>query len=148
MILFIKPGDPVNSNRYVPILHMRQQLPPPEIEDPGLWTLAEGEYDGNQYFDKQTKRVFPYPEKENMLQVFDYEELKWVDAILSRADAFDALRNKRTVLLKQSDWVVVRAQERNEPVPEDWCTYREALRMITEQPGAPYNVVWPTAPEA
>ena len=148
MILYIKPGAPVNSNRYVPVEAMRMQLPPAECEDPGCWTLAEGEYDSYQYFDKESRRLFPYPEKDKPNQTFDYANLKWVDEILPKEQAMNLLRNKRNNLLLQSDWVVVRAQERGEPVPAEWCTYREALRTITTQPGAPYNVVWPIPPEA
>tara|TARA_R100001440_G_scaffold10909_2_gene19736 strand:+ start:7522 stop:7728 length:207 start_codon:yes stop_codon:yes gene_type:complete len=42
------------------------------------------------------------------------------------------LRQKRNELLKESDWVVVKAQETNTTIPSDWKTYRQALRDITK----------------
>ena len=42
------------------------------------------------------------------------------------------LRQKRNELLKESDWVVVKAQETDTTIPSDWKTYRQALRDITK----------------
>lgn len=53
----------------------------------------------------------------------------------------------RNELLQQSDWVVIVAQERGNPVPKAWTTYRQALRDITDQAGFPDNVIWPTKPD-
>lgn len=57
------------------------------------------------------------------------------------------VRLKRDKLLTACDWVVTRAQEAGEPVPEPWRVYRQALRDITTQPD-PMNIVWPVAPAA
>lgn len=56
-------------------------------------------------------------------------------------------RSVRDTYLSQSDWVVTRAQELGEPVPEDWAAYRQALRDVPEQEGFPYNIEWPTSPK-
>ena len=42
------------------------------------------------------------------------------------------LRDGRTMYLRESDWVVTKALEKGESVPEEWVTYRQALRDITE----------------
>ena len=42
------------------------------------------------------------------------------------------LRSMRNNLLKESDWVVVKAQETSTEVPSDWKTYRQSLRDITK----------------
>jgi hypothetical protein len=57
-------------------------------------------------------------------------------------------RTERDARLQNSDWVVLRAADRGEPVPPEWLAYRQALRDITEQPGFPQDVVWPEPPDA
>lgn len=65
-------------------------------------------------------------------------------------DAMDAasVRFKRNELLSDCDWVVVKSLETSTPVPQDWATYRQALRDIPQQAGFPHNVTWPTQPGA
>lgn len=52
-------------------------------------------------------------------------------------------RTRRNILLQETDWwaVVDRTMTQSE------IDYRQALRDITEQPGFPQNIVWPTKPE-
>lgn len=57
------------------------------------------------------------------------------------------LRDGRTMYLRESDWVVTKALEKGESVPEEWVTYRQALRDITESYTSLEDVVWPTKPE-
>lgn len=59
----------------------------------------------------------------------------------------DAARAQRDSLLTACDWVVVRAQELGEPVPQEWADYRQALRYVPEQAGFPDNIDWPEMPE-
>lgn len=54
------------------------------------------------------------------------------------------VRNARDPKLLESDWVVARAYEQGTPIPEAWITYRQALRDITQQPGFPWTITWPT----
>jgi len=54
------------------------------------------------------------------------------------------IRNKRNVLLTQSDWTQVADAPVNQ---QAWATYRQALRNITQQPGFPLEITWPTQPE-
>ena len=42
-----------------------------------------------------------------------------------------AVRRVRNAKLKECDWVVLRAVSRNEPVPQEWVDYMQALRDIT-----------------
>ena len=57
------------------------------------------------------------------------------------------LRTYRDSLLQETDWVVAKSYERGEAVPQQWVTYRQALREVTAQQGFPYSVIWPTKPE-
>lgn len=47
---------------------------------------------------------------------------------LSAKEQFKAHRN---ALLKKTDWVVIKAYSMGEQVPEEWKTYMQALRDIT-----------------
>lgn len=51
------------------------------------------------------------------------------------------LRNSK---LAESDLYVIRAYEQGIPVSESIVLYRQALRDITQQPGFPWDVTWPT----
>ena len=52
------------------------------------------------------------------------------------------VRARRDELLAASDSKVW-----PDHVPDDWRTYRQALRDIPEQSGFPTNVTWPVKPE-
>lgn len=55
------------------------------------------------------------------------------------------VRTERDRLLYQCDWTML-PDAPPEVVKADWEVYRQALRDVTNQPGFPENVVWPTAP--
>lgn len=60
----------------------------------------------------------------------------------------DAARAQRDSLLTACDWVVMRAQELGEPVPQEWADYRQALRDVPQQEGFPETIEWPVEPES
>jgi len=70
------------------------------------------------------------------------------DRIREAWAAFRAERNRR---LAETDWVVARAYERGEPVPEGWATYRQALRdlpeRLTDEQVLAGDIPWPEPPE-
>jgi hypothetical protein len=77
-----------------------------------------------------------------------------VEQIAERtASRASAIRIQRDSLLKDCDWVVVKAVDQNAQdsfgiqIPVVWLTYRQALRDITAQPGFPDTVTWPAKPE-
>lgn len=56
-------------------------------------------------------------------------------------------RSKREVLLFATDWMFT-LTDRPEPAnAQAWRDYRQALRDISQQPGFPENIQWPTKPE-
>lgn len=57
-----------------------------------------------------------------------------------------AAKQARDKLLAASDWVRLRANDLGQPMPDEWLAYRQALRDITNQPGWPLAVIWPTRP--
>lgn len=72
---------------------------------------------------------------------WDEQALEWVP---DQALACQTVKSQRQGLLQQSDWT----QLPDVPIAtkEAWATYRQALRDITNQPGYPLEVVWPTPP--
>lgn len=56
-----------------------------------------------------------------------------------------AMRAKRTTLLNQCDWTQL-PDAGLDPLP--WRTYRQALRDLPNQPGFPWNLVWPWSPNS
>lgn len=58
-------------------------------------------------------------------------------------------RQDRDYLLKESDWVTAVKLETGADIPEEWATYRQALRDITTHEDWPFIRVdpkWPTKP--
>lgn len=56
----------------------------------------------------------------------------------------DQIRISRNQELAKCDWT----QLADAPVDKAaWAAYRQQLRDITQQPGFPWNVTWPTEPE-
>ena len=65
-------------------------------------------------------------------------------------EAWAALRTERDRRLAETDWVVARAYERGEPVPEAWAAYRQALRdlpaLVSEEDLLAGRIPWPEPP--
>lgn len=61
--------------------------------------------------------------------------------------AWAALRRERDARLLASDWTQLPDVALTPTQTQEWQAYRRALRDLTDQPGAPYDVTWPTVPE-
>ncbi|MEQ1685445.1 MAG: phage tail assembly chaperone [Burkholderiaceae bacterium] len=84
----------------------------------------------------------PRPSRDH---TWDIELKMWSDTRPDEDFAAHA-RGQRDILLAASDWVVSRAMEMSEPVPEPWRQYRARLREVTTQPGFPRSIDWPVTP--
>ena len=73
--------------------------------------------------------------------------LPYVVEQLDQATAEQNVRDRRDALLRDCDWVTIRAKELGQSVPLDWYNYRGDLRQVPEQAGFPYSVIWHTKPE-
>lgn len=74
-----------------------------------------------------------------------YVSGEWVvDAATQLEIAKAVVLAKRSAFLSSSDWT----QLPDVPLEtkEEWATYRQALRDITEQPGYPTDITWPERP--
>ena len=56
------------------------------------------------------------------------------------------VRKTRDELLTETDWTQVVDSALSEEQKEEYRIYRQALRDITDQPGFPYEINWPTKP--
>lgn len=112
------------------------------------------------------KGAYPYPLPEDMSsyaladfipadpkpelardEKLDWTGTAWLVRKANRAETAiegQRIRDERAKLLTESDVQVVRAYEIQQPVPQNVVQYRQALRDITQQPGFPWEVVWPT----
>lgn len=65
--------------------------------------------------------------------------------------AWAALRLERNRRLAESDWIVVRAYERGESIPEAWAAYRQALRdlpsLLNDEQILSGVIPWPSMPD-
>lgn len=71
----------------------------------------------------------------------------WTVVPLPKEEAERRTRTERDRRLAACDWVVIRAKELGQSVPIDWFTYRGDLRQLPDQPGFPFEVVWPNPPQ-
>ena len=72
-----------------------------------------------------------------------------IDAKVSELTVYyslDNLRFERNRMLAESDWRVIRATETGVAMSNEWKTYRQALRDITQHYQNLDDVVWPTEP--
>jgi hypothetical protein len=98
--------------------------------------LAKPDYDEKTHYLKQSD----FYQVDGKWQVHYYPEQ------LPEAQAANNIRSIRDALLQETDWLVIRAYERNENLSAEWEVYRQELRDITGQEGFPHSVGWPTKP--
>jgi len=91
----------------------------------------------------------PKPKNVNDTWVLDWKIKKKTKKMLEKTTKIESSTaiETRNKLLQESDWIVVRAYERKESVPVEWCDYREKLRSIEDQKNFPLNIVWPVSPK-
>jgi hypothetical protein len=102
------------------------------------------------YFDLGASQTTAFPDKPDANYVWNWTTKAWYDPRTEDQkyeQLVKAAKEKRARMLAASDWVVVKSVDQGAPVPQDWQTYRQALRDITTQSGYPATIVWPTSPQ-
>lgn len=91
------------------------------------------------------RQAIRIPDQPGPEYTFDYSLRMWID---SRTDEQLAMmaRAMRDTRLSASDWVMMPDVVMSEEKKLLWVEYRQALRDITNQPGFPRNIAWPTKP--
>ena len=80
---------------------------------------------------------------------WDYENLVWNVRDGNDSDYvmdWYIVREKRAILLKDSDIVLLKFYETGQAVPQEWVEYRQALRDIPQSNTNPKNIKWPIKP--
>lgn len=129
-----------------------------EAHTPLGFVAIEGAYSPTRHFvdlstiylsSNTAPAVLPYkppPPADDQWQTWRWNEAAWQwDSVPTEAALWREVRRQRSQMLAACDWVVARAAERGELVPEPWCGYRQALRDVTLQPD-PMAIAWPTPP--
>lgn len=65
---------------------------------------------------------------------------------LAVADAAHAVRRKRDQLLRDCDYTTGTDYPATDAERDAWREYRQQLRDVPEQPGFPWDIIWPSAP--
>ncbi len=122
-------------------------LDPVSLDVLGLVDAADQPPDGTFTYRAVSPRVagFPPPPHGGARLRWDAGALVWLDT-RSTDQAWAEVRARRDLLLAETDWIPLRALERQETVPTAWLTYRQALRDITLQPD-PKAIAWPARPQ-
>ena len=81
-----------------------------------------------------------YDENDNIVEI-DETLLTDIDDLEAQTK-LKILRNKRNTMLAESDWMA----NSDVTMSEEWRTYRQALRDITDTYSSLEDVVWPTPP--
>ena len=111
-------------------------------------------YKGKNYYQDPNLPVpvFDDPANPPATPVFGTQTLKEVLSMTTaeataayKEGAWNSHRPERDRLLQKCDWVVSKYTELGQSIPDEWKTYRQALRDITTQ-SDPDNITWPTKP--
>jgi hypothetical protein len=76
----------------------------------------------------------------------DHVEYQVRDIVYTEQQLINMALNKRNARLQKSDWTQLADVPLTTAEKNDWAVYRQSLRNITEQPGYPNTIDWPTAP--
>ena len=129
-----------SAQRYKKIQELVIYVPLAEKDN---WLEVDGVFSLDQYFDSFEKVLIPYPTKPHPTAIFNFDTLKWET---SYADLMFDIRYARKLLLTQSDGDIAKYTDLGKPIPAEWIAYRQALRDLPNQPGVPYDVIWPEKP--
>jgi hypothetical protein len=89
------------------------------------------------------------PNNVNGYAQFNWESQTWIDTRTDQQkydEADFAAKEQRNKLLYSSDWTQIPNNPLTTEQQQEWASYRQSLRDITNQPGYPYNIGWPTPP--
>lgn len=129
-------------------LHPSTSFPPQLTEELLDSFEADVIFEGPQ---PQTTR-YQFTARQGVIQMSDgkwYRNYVAIDMPDEAKTALDeqqaaSVRDQRNRLLAESDWT----QLADAPVDDlAWATYRQGLRDIPSQPGFPWDIIWPEAPQ-
>ena len=116
--------------------------------------LEEGQILDTELYRHRGKPGINYTEKNSEYDIWSQEVLQWVKNPEEEKEIQESnqrktnlqwfeVRKKRNNLLSSSDWTQL--PDVYLYTKENWATYRQELRDITNQTD-PFNIVWPNSP--
>ena len=115
--------------------------------DMAEWNVFPVHFSNQPVVDPLVQRVIelaPSFDGQSWIQQWGVEAIPQADIDDRNAQQAASIRTERKRLLTDSDWTQV------EDAPVDkaaWAAYRQALRDIPDQPGFPFTIIWPEAPQ-
>lgn len=103
----------------------------------------EGFYRDDEFY-IQNRLPVQIPTKPSAHHVFDFAAKQWVDPRTNETE-WRNVRQKRDTKLRDSDWTQIPDSALAAQKKQEWATFRQALRDITNQPD-PFNISWPAKP--
>lgn len=130
----VKDGKVISRPLGLPA-YVEQEFPTDEIRLANGWYpvfaikpesfVTKFEVWDSEYFEILSDRVvWTLTKRDKTPEELDAEKIEW----------WKGHRIERNFRLAETDWVVLRALERNESVPAEWLTYRQELRDLTTNP--------------
>jgi hypothetical protein len=113
-----------------------------ETEDVGVIASATPMSYDSCYVDLKTLKVVSIEKPPSPSYVFNTYSKEWLPDGEMLANE---MRLKRDNLLVETDWSQL--PDVPDTLKQEYATYRQHLRDITDQPRFPYNIDWPTKPE-
>lgn len=103
----------------------------------------EGSYRDNEFY-IQDRAPIQISAKPSEHHIFDFDVKQWVDPRTNETEWIN-VRQQRDKKLLNSDWTQVSDNALTTQKKQEWITYRQALRDITNQPD-PFTIEWPIKP--
>jgi hypothetical protein len=109
------------------------------------YLISESEINTSLYYVANNQLVLK-PIKPQSYYQFNYQTKTWYDP-RSYEVKCELVKVKRNQLLTDSDWTQIPNNPLTLELQQEWATYRQELRDVTQQSGYPDNVIWPTPPQ-
>jgi hypothetical protein len=91
--------------------------------------------------------IAPLYDGQSWIQQWAVEPLPQDEIDARNAQQASSVRADRNARLAATDWRVIKALEDGNGLDFDLATYRQALRDVPSQPGFPWDIIWPEAPQ-
>jgi hypothetical protein len=114
------------------------------------WNVFPVHYSDQPVVDVLTQRmveIAPLYDGQSWIQQWAVEPLPQDEIDARNAQQASSVRADRNARLAATDWRVIKALEDGNGLDFDLATYRQALRDVPSQPGFPWDIIWPEAPQ-
>lgn len=143
------PYDLPTWRKENPTVSFPKDVPADLLNSYGVYSVSYAE---EPKIDDRTQKteLKALPELVEGVWVLQYDVIEKTAQEIADYDALTVsiVRNNRNAKLSASDWVVIKSLELDEPIPQEWLDYRQALRDITLHNSFPnlHDSDWPTPP--